>query len=171
MIDKAMLKASGGQLYTQKLFLELNGWDSSAAVYTLTDNDKVLDNGRTVYSLGRLYVEMEDIHEYNFAKKYFDSWRHWQRICDSPLLKAWVEEWRVELAMKIRSRNFKRMEEHAAEGDHRAVKYLADKSWELGKSIKERGRPSKEEKQGYLKQAAEEATRLDDDYKRIRELQ
>ena len=63
MVDKTMLKAAGGQLYTQKLFLELNGWDSSAAVYTLTDNDKVLDNGRTVYSLGRLYVEMEDIHE------------------------------------------------------------------------------------------------------------
>jgi len=29
MIDKTMLKASGGQLYTQKLFLELNGWDSA----------------------------------------------------------------------------------------------------------------------------------------------
>ena len=29
MVDKTMLKAAGGQLYTQKLFLELNGWDSA----------------------------------------------------------------------------------------------------------------------------------------------
>lgn len=165
-IDKSKLRV-GGQMLTQKLFLETNGWDRSSALYTLTDEDK-WDGNRPIYSIRRLYVDLEDVHEYEFAVKYFGSWQHWQKVANSPRLKDFVNEWREELSVKLRTRNLKRMEELAADGDRQAIKYMADKGWE-GKddAPKKRGRPSKEEKQGYLKQQAEEDLRLADDFARI----
>jgi len=163
MIDKSKIAANK----TQALFLELNGWDSEEAVYTLGDEDVVRDNGKHIYSIRKLYVEMGDVHEYNFATTYFASWKHWNKMLDSPRVRPYIDDWRAELAAKIQSDNLKRMQTMAADGDKQAVRYLADRGWEGAPVPKKRGRPSKEEVAGELKQSAREAQRIEDDFNRI----
>lgn len=166
MIDKSRL-TGGGNLLTQALFYELNGYNKDTAVYTLADND-MEHNGVVIYAIKNLYVNMEDIHEYDFATTYFSSWKHWQRLLDSPRVRPYIDTWREELEMKIRSRNIKRMEELASSGDRQAIKYLADKGWVLEQpTARKRGRPSKDEVTGELKNQAADAKRVADDYTRI----
>lgn len=163
MIDKSKVTPNK----TQSLFLELNGWDSDKAVYTLGDED-VIRSDKVIPSIRQLYVAMGDVHEYKFAITYFYSWKHWQKIASSPTVGPHVEEWRQELQAKIQSANLDRMADLAAEGDRMAIKYMANTEWkEDNKPTPKRGRPSKEEKEGFLKQEAAELGRIDDDFDRI----
>ena len=151
---------------TQDLFYELNGFNSGSAVYTVGDEDLV-KNGKTLLSIRRLYVDMEDVHEYKFAVTHFYSWKHWQKIASSPKVGPYVQEWRDELQAKLQSKNLKRMAQLAAEGDRMAIKYMANTEWK-GETVKpKRGRPTKEEKEGFLKQEAKELDRIEDDFTRI----
>lgn len=164
-LDKSRLK-SGNNLLTQALFLETNGWSRDKAVYTLGDED-IVHKDKVIYSIRRLYVAMEDIHEYAFANKYFYSWAHWQRLLKSPIVSPHIEEWRKELEAKITSRNLKRMEDLAAEGNPQAIKYMANRGWNGEPVPRKRGRPSKDEVTGELKRQAKESDVFESDWDRI----
>lgn len=167
MIDKSKLRSSMGHYKTQGLFLEKNSYDWDSALYTTADEDKLHPvTGETIYSLRRLYVAAEDVEEYDFAETYFAGWVHWQKIVKSPLLKKEIAEMREELAAKLRSRNIKRMETLATEGDKTAIRYMANRAWEKSTEPK-RGRPSNEEKAGALKQELNADKAFEDHYERI----
>lgn len=137
-MDKTQLTDSSGKPLTQGLFLEI-GY-SNSAIYTLKDNDHEY-NGNLLPSIKKLYLEMEDTTEYEFSNEYFLGWSHWQRICNNKVLRKHVDEWRTELDLKLRARAVKLMIAQADVGSYQAVKWLADRGWD----IKKAGRPTKED--------------------------
>lgn len=137
-VSRSILTDTSGKPLTQGLFLEIGYTESS--IYTLKDNDHEY-NGKLLPSIKRLYLEMEDVTEYEFANQYFLGWGHWQRICNNKVIRKHVDEWRVELELKLRARAAKLMVQQAEGGSYQAVKWLADRGWD----VKKAGRPTKED--------------------------
>ena len=139
MIDKTKLKASNGVPLTQGLFLEIGYGEFS--VFTTKDDDYEYQ-GKLYPSLKRLYLEMEDVNEYEFATTYLLGWAHWQRMCANKLILKHIEEWRYELELKLRSRAIKAVKDKiGTEQGINAAKWIAEKGWDK-KGV---GRPSKQE--------------------------
>jgi hypothetical protein len=143
---KEQLLDTNGRPLTQGLFLE-PVYNFQYAFYTLKDDDYTY-KGKLYPSLKRLYLEMEDVTEYEFAKTYLLGWGHWIRIYQNKLFKKHIDEWREELEYKIRSRATKQMIDLAAKGNYQASKWLIDRGW----NTRGAGRPSKAEKEAHLKQ-------------------
>lgn len=137
-IDKKKMLDGGGKPLTQSLFLEV-GY-SEQSIYTLKDEDHMYE-GKLYPSLKRLYLEMEDLTEYEFANTYLLGWRHWKRLCENKLLRKSIDEWREELELKVRARGIREAVKAAEAGGFQAAKWLADRGW----SQRVAGRPSKEE--------------------------
>lgn len=136
MIDKTKLVDGQGKPLTQSLFLEIGYTDFS--VYTLKDQDYEY-NGKMYPSLKRLYLEMEDPTEYEFANECLLGWRHWIRLCENKQIAKHIDEWRAELEYKLRSKAVRMMLSSAKGGNYQAAKWFADRGW----SNKGAGRPSK----------------------------
>lgn len=139
MIDKSKMIDDRGIPYTQSLFLECV-YDEDVALYTFKEQDHEF-KGRTFLSIKRLYLEMEDVTEYEFASTYFLNWNHWLRICENKRIRKEIDEWRSELELKLRSRAVKSMIKSANSGNYQASKWLADREWKQRGA----GRPSKAE--------------------------
>lgn len=137
-----------GRPITQSLFLEM-GYTSNA-VYTLKDVDYTY-KGKLYPSAKRLYLELGDPTEYEFATKYFLGWDHWQRICANKLVSEHIMKWRDELEVKLRSQAVRMNIEAAKNGNYQAAKWLADRGW----LTRAAGRPSKAEVAKELKVAAD----------------
>lgn len=152
MQKKYLLDGSGRPL-TQSLFLEIGYTDF--AVYTLKEEDYTF-KGKDYPSLKRLYLEMEDPTEYDFATTYLLGFRHWQRLCENKAIRKYIDEWREELEYKIRCRSTKQMIKLAAEGSYQASKWLIDRGWDKRAA----GRPSKKEIEGQKAILS----RVDDEY-------
>ena len=128
-----------GKPLTQGLFLEI-GY-SDFAIYTLKDQDHEL-NGKNYLSLKRLYLEIADPTEYEFATTYLLGWKHWMRLCENKALRAHIDEWRDELEIKLRSKAIKTIIAQAGLlGAVQASKWVADRGW----STRGAGRPTKAE--------------------------
>ena len=138
-VDKSKFKDSGDRPLTQSLFLEIGYTDN--AYYTLKEEDYKY-KGAVYPSLKRLYLEHEDVTEYDFATTYLISWQHWQRLCNNKQLRKHIDEWRFELELKLRSAGLKAIIESALDDDggFQAQKYLADKGWDKAGA----GRPKKD---------------------------
>lgn len=135
-VNKEKMLDTMGRPLTQSLFLEL-GY-SDAALYTLKDNDFEY-NTRKLPSIKRLYLECADPTEYEFATTYLLGWNHWQRICENKAIKRYIDEWRIELEVKLRSAGVKAAIAQAASGSFQASKWVADRGWDTRGA----GRPSK----------------------------
>jgi hypothetical protein len=147
MIDKNRLVDTSGRPLTQSLFLELGYNDYS--VYTLKDADHEW-NDKKYPSIKRLYLEMEDTTEYEFAKTYLLGWKHWIRLCENKQIMVHIAEWREELELKLRARAVKQMLELAGGGNYQAAKWLADRGWDNRGA----GRPTNAEKEKHKAIAA-----------------
>lgn len=139
-------RANGGKFLTQSLFLEENNTDSPAP-YTLCTYDKE-HNGKLVQSLHKRYVEMEDIGEFEFANKYFESYHHWLKVKAANFFKPYYAAMVEELNAKMRSKALKQMRQQVEEGvaSQATLKYLADKDYDkaaVGKP--KRTKPEKKE--------------------------
>ncbi len=138
-INKEKLKDTMGRPLTQSLFLEI-GYETDKAVFTLKDQDHVYE-GVTYPSLKRLFLEMEDIVEYDFASEYLLNWQHWQRLNKNKVLAKHFAEWREELELRIRSQSVRGILDMSTDS-FQALKWISDKGWDK----KSAGRPSKKEK-------------------------
>lgn len=56
-----------------------------------------------------------------------------QRICNNKVLRKYIDDWRVELELKLRARAAKLMIDQASSGSYQAVKWLADRGWDVKK--------------------------------------
>jgi hypothetical protein len=159
-------RGSSGPRFTQSLFLEQSYHDKSQVLYSLKDHD---NNGYP--SLFRLYMEMEDETEYEFATRYFDNFPHWEQIAALSWMKPHVERWRRELRLKIAARALRKLKEHAEHGEGRealaSAKYLLEKGWEPKTAANKRGRPSKDEVKQEVQRQAQVEKELGDDLSRI----
>jgi len=123
---------------TQSLFLEETS-DISHCVYTLTDTDKERD-GIVYPSLRRLYLEMGDPTEYEFAIKYLWGWDHWQRILsNTKIYNEYIVKWRDELEVKLRAKGIRSLIELSSSN------FAAARAVSRGEWSALRGRPSKKE--------------------------
>lgn len=135
--------------------------------WTLKEKDLHAD-GKVYRSMKRLYVETEDVTEYDFAIQYLGSYKHWERLLDSPLIRPHIDQWRKELNLKLKARAMKSIIKSATEDEKlsfQAMKYLADNEY-IDKK-KKRGRPSKEEVKAELRKEVENNKTFRDDAERI----
>lgn len=157
-----MLVDDRGRYKTLSLFLEI-AYDKDA-IYTLKGYDHTHD-GKTYISLKRLYLEMADPTEYEFASKYLADWDHWQKICNNKRLALEVEKWRYELELKLRAEGVQRILKSArSKGNWLAAKFLAEKGWELRSA----GRPTKDEIERETKIQAAIQSEFEEDIVRLR---
>lgn len=139
-IDKKAMKDISGRSRTQSLFLELGYGDE--AIYTLKE-DHWEYNGKIYPSIKKLYLEAEDPTEYEFANTWFMNWTHWQRVCENKAIKPYIEQWREELEIRLRSKAVRSLMYEASKGSYQAAKWLADRGWDNRGA----GRPSKLDKE------------------------
>lgn len=157
-----------GRKLTKALFYEETK-DKSRVLYTLADEDR-----EGYPSLYRLYMELGDLTEYEFATKHFYNWDHWKQLCTLEWFIPHIARWREELDLKTKAEALKRIKEEAkdpkAKNTFSANKILIDRSWENSKPkapTRKAGRPTREEVQGELKREVSEAKILDEDWKRV----
>lgn len=165
-IDKSKMLGPKNNVLTQGLFLEI-GYNPEQAVYTLKDWDWNYE-GVWYPSLKRLYLEHEDIVEYDFANTYLLGWKHWQRLCNNRILRKHIEEWRFELELKLRSQAIKQIVDMSVDEQKgfQAAKYIANKEW----SKNGVGRPKKDTSEFDLKQEAKLNEEFSEDASRLAEL-
>ena len=164
--ERAKFRNSTNGRYLKGLFFEQTLADKSSVVYTLKDWDH-----EGFPSLYRLYMEMEDLTEYEFANKYLDGWEHWEMLNACEWFKPYVERWRKELTLKVQARALKALRAEAQSSSKNsfvANKFLVDRGW-VDKSEKShgRGRPSKDEVKKAADAIALHDKRLEEDLQRL----
>jgi hypothetical protein len=159
-------RSSTNALILKGLFLETSYTDLSFVAYTLKDVDH-----RGYPSLYRLFLETNDPTEYKFATTHLDGLLHWEKLCDCTWFKPYVERWRRELELRMKSIALSRIMAEAKASSREAFnanKYLLEKGWEPKDGPKHsRGRPTKEQIQKAASDAASASQRLTDDFERI----
>lgn len=153
MDKKETMLDNTGRFRTQSLFLELGYGDE--AVFTLKDQDHTHD-GKDYVSLRKIYLSFDDPTEYEFATEILLGWKHWQRMCENKAIRRYIDEWREEMEVKLRSRAITDAIQEARKGHFQAAKWVADRGW----STRGAGRPSKAE----IEHEKKIQSRLNDEY-------
>ena len=160
-IDKSLLLDSRGRPITQSMFLEIGYTDF--AVFTTKDNDYTY-KGKVYPSLKRLYLEYEDPTEYAFVQEYLSGWNQWKQLCNNQQTLKFINEWREELELKLRSQAIRDMIDQSADGgSFQASKWLADRGWDKRAA----GRPSKQEQQKEQRVKEKISNEFNDDAARL----
>lgn len=147
------------------LFYEMTNADKTGVKYTLKDEDHL-----GYPSLSRLYIEMEDPTEYNFAVAYLESWDHWQMLCAAAWFKPFISKWRIELEVRLKSKAISAIKSEANGGRNSfaANKWLVEKGWEPKEGQgRTRGRPTKDQINQAAHQLANESLQFQEDLERI----
>ena len=159
-----------GAFQTKGLFYELTLPDDRKVMgtsWTLKEDDLEADD--MVYkSMKKFYLETEDVTEYDFAMAALGSYKHWERVLESPIIRPHIDQWRKELNLKLKARAMRSIIKTATDEDKwtfQAMKYLADNDY-LDKKNK-RGRPSKDEIKAELRKEVEINKTFKDDAERI----
>ena len=139
--------------------------DSQSVKYTLKDVDH---NG--YLSLYRLYMELEDTTEWEFANTYLEDYQHWTKLCECTWFKPYVTRWRHELQQKLRARALRSIKSVANADDkdsYAANKYLLDKGYAPPEAPSKRGRPTKSQVDKEARFLAQEEKQLRYDLERL----
>jgi hypothetical protein len=153
------MKSIKGVRLLQSLFVETHRGGVAGPFYTLKDEDYA-----GYPSLYRLYIDTEDPTEYTFANTHLSGWEHWEMLCKCKWFQKYLERWRKELELKIKSKAIAKLRELSDDGGPQALqaaKLLLDYDKHLEKKTKNRvGRPTKEKD-------ASPVFDLDDAFKRV----
>lgn len=130
--DNNPFKDSRNREVTKSLFVEYNNKNNDITpLYTLKETDLYWE-GELKPSLKQLFLDAEDLTEYEFAKAHFNSYRQWRRISNLPEIKPHVDEWREELELRIKNKLFTSLMESALNEGTKgvtAVKTILEKEW------------------------------------------
>ncbi len=170
--EESSLKNEGNQPYLRRLFLEtsyqLN--DRTGIPYTLADQD----HPEGYKSLYRLYMDYEDPTEFSFANQFLLGHAHWTRLCESEWFRPYAERWRKELELKLKHKALEIVKNVSMDDGHKdqfqAVKILLNAGWKEKEAPgkPKRGRPSKAEIKGALKEKVEEDKELLRELERVK---
>lgn len=115
----------------------------------------------------KTFVELGDPTGYKWSMKYLEDYEHWKALMKAAWFREAYDVWMNELKMKTRAEALDTIREIAANGVPAqslvAAKYLAGFEWEKSS----RGRPSKDEINGKLKEAVKALSEEDADAERI----
>lgn len=164
-MDNRFRNAQNGRLLRALFFETSEDTEKKYVLYTLKDEDH---NGYP--SLRRLYLETNDLTEYEFSSLHLDGWDHWEMLCRCSWFKPIVQRWRRELQLKFESQALKVIKLEAdnptSQNKFQANKIILDRIAKLNPT-KVRGRPSKDEVDAELKQQVQIEKELQEDMKRI----
>lgn len=157
--------------YLMGLFYEKVKADKSTVLYTLKDTDH-----EGFPSFYRLYMEIDDPTEWRVAQELMDGWDHWEILCEANWFKPYINRWRRELEIRMKSKALSRIRTEAKTNAKEALaanRYLLEKGWEAkeGKGRSNRGRPTKEEIKKAADHLASEERSLLEDMNRLRLVQ
>jgi hypothetical protein len=157
---KSLLKDSKNDWRTLSIFVDTNVTQMPSE-WTLKPYPS-----KGLPSAHALYLECADPTEYEFANQLLGSWAHWQRMLECKWFMPYVDAWRDELEIKLRSeavRNIGTISKGTSPGALNASRWLAEKGW----TEKKRGRPSKQEVASERKKQALVSQEVADDLARI----
>jgi hypothetical protein len=163
MNNTSPLKDVTGRYLTRGLFVELAD----------KDNMEKYPPRCTLKEAHDLYMELADPTEYKFAKAllgsdYTNFWDHWRRLLDTPDFMFFLEKWRDELEIQIRSEAIQSMINIANSNDKGAAvaaKWVAERGWVPKRRA---GRPNKDTKEQEQRTAAALTSSVADDAERIK---
>jgi hypothetical protein len=173
---RAVMLDSLSRFRSKSLFWELRNIDRSDVwepLFTIKDKPHTVPTfdkkGLVTYpSLKQIYMSYDHIpgHEYEFAMDVFGSWKHWDHLATQSSLQDMLQEWRDELAIKIKAeaiRNMMMASKESSTVGVNASRYLADEGY-IPKKV---GRITKEEKIKQAKIAAGVRDTLSEDMERL----
>lgn len=160
--ENAVLKDVTGRYLTKALFKETAEYDVAQRYPHMC----------TIKEAHDLYMEIADPTEYEFAKALLyhpdtNFWDHWQKLLKTESFVFYLNKWRIELEVKLRSAAIKVMKnvsESEEKNSAAAAKWLAEKGW---KDKRDAGRPTNEEIERERKVQAGIKDDLDKDAERI----
>lgn len=159
-----MYKDAQGRFRTVSLFAETITASAKAKgyapVFTLRD-----ECAAGLPSLRKLFVLSNDPTGYQVAITALGSWQHWQKLYSTNWFMEYLEEWKIEQEVRMRSEAIMAIADEAKRGGasgNTAAKFIAKREWEA-----RAGRPSKEEVDRERKIAARIQDELHDDSARI----
>lgn len=160
-------KTAQGRRLTKGLFYETVLADKSTVLYTLKEQDH-----EGYPSLKRLYLECADPTEYKFATAYLDSWSHWVELCKCTWFQEYLELWRAELELKVKSKALYLITEEASndlsKSKFAANKFLLEGGWKPKETqTSRRGRPSKQEIKTEASRIAQEDELVREAFERV----
>lgn len=160
-------KNASGAYLTLNLFYETS-LDKTQVVYTLKERDHA-----GFPSLYLAYMSANDPTEYSFATTYLDGWTHWERLLKAGWFKGYVDAWRKELELRLRSEALIRIRASASSESKEAFqanKYLLNGQWKSRPEKRRAGAPSKQEIREAANDAFSDHQTLQADLERIKEL-
>lgn len=147
---------------TRGLFYETTLSDKSSVVYTLKNEDH-----QGYPSLYLAYIETGDPTEYKFAQQFLDGWDHWVELTKCSWFQDYLQKWRTELEVKVRSTALANIMALAAvpgQSQLSAARFVLEYTETKDKKA---GRPTKEQ----IRRVAEEHftanSQITDDAKRL----
>ena len=120
-VDMSKVIADGKRQKTVSLFVETNRYDDDAQ-YTLGCNP-------TKVSFLKVYLDIGDPTEYEFAMQALGSWDHWVTLTECKWFQPHLKVMRDTLSAKLRSEAIRRLKVKAAEGDSKVNTWLAKEGW------------------------------------------
>lgn len=158
------------QRYTRQLFYEQ--WSQ------LPTENRIVKPAFTLYhtkegmtNLGREYINDCDPTGYTTAIRIFGEYSYWKHLLKASWFREAVRVWDEELEAKLYAQGLAKIRDLANSDDKGALtaaKYLANKEFKLDRKGPVRGRPSNDEVEGKLAQAAQDVSDLESDAARIR---
>jgi len=164
MFKREQLVDHVGAYLTQGLFLETRS-TSTPPILTLKEVDWEY-KGEILPSLRRLYIEIADPSEYEVAIQVLGSWEHWKRLLQNKKIFSYIQKYRDELEVKVRSGAIRSLIDTSCNEGSKgtaAAKYIAERGWDKRKA----GAPSKTEVKKELKIQSDMEKELEEDFKRI----
>lgn len=151
-------KGEGVKWKTNGLFLE-TAQNEKEALFSLQTWDKT-KNGILYPSLHNLYVDMNDVAEFEFANTFTASYQHWLELKAKSFFKPYYASMVEELNAKMRSMSLNTMLSQVEGGtaSQATLKYLADNDYIPKNKV---GKPKRE------KAPKKEGNVIDADFSRI----
>lgn len=127
---KHKFRGLGVKWLTEGLFLESAQLTEDNCLYSLQPWDRE-KKGKFYPSIIKLFVEEEDVSEWNFANKYFDGFQHWKLIRSKPFFADVYATMIEELQTKIQYKAIKVMLQQVGDGtaSQATLSYLTNKGY------------------------------------------
>lgn len=147
-------KGNGVKYVTKYMFLDQSPIEDEKALYSLQPWDRT-KNGIYYPSIHRLYVDMGDLAEFEFANTFFGGYQHWLTVKSGTFFKEAYAAMVEELNAKVSSRSLQAMVNQMEEGtaSQATLKYLADKDYKGKAPVGKPKRRQPPKKEGNVVQA------------------
>ena len=158
-INKEVMKTPQGNFVTQSLFYEYNQQENKdSAGFTIKDED-ITRFGKKYLSARKLYLELGDVTEDDFADKYLLGRKHWERLLQNVVIRRHINEWREALERKIRRDAMKSIIKQAEKGNYGAARFLAMGDWKPKQNMN--GKKAREKEDAIRQELLDEAEKSD----------